>query len=47
MTVVWIYVLTLLAGRTRVRRLIVAMCGLACSAFATWLVTFVTFLIPT
>ncbi len=47
MTAAWIYVLTLIAGRTRIRRIIVAICGLACSAFASWMVTFVTFLIPT
>jgi hypothetical protein len=47
LTAAWVWLLTLLAGRSRTRRIVVAVFGLLCSALATWLVTVVTFLIPT
>jgi hypothetical protein len=47
LTAGWVWLLTLLAGRSRIRRIVVAVSGLLCSALATWLVTVVNFLIPT
>jgi hypothetical protein len=47
LTAAWVYVLTLLAGQSRIRRIVVAVSGLLCSALGTWIVTFVTFLMPT